>query len=92
MCIFICALLSNHVWVKQTLNAFRNRFCITQGQSFVKKVLIDFYICRKYRGKPYPYPEFWLLPKLILNDSRSFTVVGVDLCGLIFIKSMYFDG
>ena len=61
--------LSHHVGVKQTLNELRNRFWITQGQSFVKKVLIDCYMRRKYRGKPYPYPKFSSLPKLRLNDS-----------------------
>ena len=84
--------LSNHVRVKQTLNEFRNRFWITQGRSFVRKVLIDSYICRKNRGQPYPYPEFSPLPKLRLNDSRPLAVVGVDLCGPIFVKNMYFDG
>ena len=81
--------LSNHVGVKQTLNEFWNRFWITQGQSFVKKVLIHCYICRKYRGKPYLYPEFSSLPKLKLNDSCPFAVVGVDLWGPIFVKNMY---
>ena len=61
--------LSNHVEVKQTLNEFRNKFWINQGRSFVKKALIDCYICRKYIGKPYSYPEFSPLPKLRLNDS-----------------------
>lgn len=83
---------SNHVGVKQTLNEFRNRFWITQGRSFIKKVLIDCYICRKYKGKPYPYPEFAPLPEFRLNDSRPFAVVGVDLCGPIFVKNVYFDG
>ena len=83
---------SNHVRVKQTLNEFRNIFWITQGRSFVRKVFIDCYICRKYRGQPYPYPEFSPLPKLRLNDSLLFAAVGVDLCGPIFVKNMYFDG
>ena len=69
-----------------------NRFWITQGRSFVRKVLIGCYICRKYRSKPYPYPEFSPLPKLRLNDSQPFAVVGVDLSGLIFVKNMCFDG
>ena len=65
---------------------------MTQGRSYVRKVLIDCYICRKYRGKPYLYPEFSPLPKLRLNHSRPFAVVGVDLCGPLFVKNMYFDG
>ena len=82
--------LSNHVGVTQTLNEFRNRFWITQGQSFVRKILIDCNICRKYKGKP--YTEFSPLSKLRLNDSRPFPVAGVDLCGPILVKNMYFDG
>ena len=78
--------LLNHVGVKQALNELRNGFWITQGRSFVKKVLIDFYICRKYRGKPYPYPEFSPLLKLRLYDSRPSAVVGVNLYGPIFVK------
>ena len=54
--------------------------------------MIDCYICRKYKGKPYPYREFSPLPKLRLNDSRPFAVVGVDLCGPIFVKNKYFHG
>ena len=84
--------LSIHVGVKQTVNEFRNRFWKTQGRTFVRKILIDCYICRKYRGKPYPYSEFSPLPKLRLNYLRPIAVVDVDLWGSIFVKNMYFDG
>ena len=58
----------------------------------LKQILIDCYICRKHKGKPYPYPVFAPIQKLRLNDSRPFAVVGVDLCGPIFVKNMHFDG
>ena len=83
---------SNHVGAKQTLNEFRNRFWITQGRPFVRKVITDCYICRKYRGKPYPYPELSPLPKLRLNDSRPFAVVDVGLCGPVFVKICILEG
>ena len=53
-----------------------------------RRLIVDM-ICRRCKGQSCPYPEFSTLPKFRLNDSRLFAIVGVDLCGPIFVKKKF---
>ena len=43
-------------------------------------------ICRKVNGKPYTTPDPPPLPKVRVEDSRPFTVTGVDFSGALYVR------
>ncbi|XP_057294586.1 uncharacterized protein LOC130623107 [Hydractinia symbiolongicarpus] len=78
-----------HAEVSQKLTEIRQEYWISKGRSFVRKMLRPCVTCRKFLGKPYPYPSPPPLTKLRLNDSRTFAVIAVDNCGPLFVRNMY---
>ena len=71
------------------MDLIRQRFWINQARSYVRNILHKCRKCRKHHGKPYPYPDPPPLTELRLNDDRPFAVVGVDLCGPLYLKNVF---
>ena len=45
-----------HISIKQTLTELRQKYWICRGRNFVRKILRNCNLCRKYEGPPYQYP------------------------------------
>ena len=80
---------NKHCGLKQCLNELRQRFWVSRGRGFVRSVLLNCTICRRFIVKPFDYPNPPPLTSLRLNDSRPFVVVGVDLCGPLYVKDIF---
>ena len=44
-----------HVTIRQTLSELRQKFWICRSRGFVRKLLKDFNVCRKYEGHSFQY-------------------------------------
>ena len=82
---------NKHCWIKHTLNELRQKFWINKGRQFIQKTLFTCRTCRKYNGPSYSYPRSPPLTSLRLNDTRPFKVVGIDLCGPVFVKNVFWE-
>ena len=64
-----------------SLNAtaeFRSNYLLTQGKSFVKKILFNCVTCKHYDTRPYNYPKPPDLPKERVSYETPFSNSEVD--------------
>ena len=80
-----------HALQKQTLTELRQRFWITQGRNFVRKIIHRCTGCRKKHCKSYQYPPSQALTQLRLNDTRVFFTTGVDNFGPFYVKQVFIE-
>ena len=78
-----------HISVKQTLTELRQKYWILRGRNFVRKIVKNCTICKRYEGPPFQYPATPSLTKLRLNDTHAFHTVGIDNFGPLFIKPIF---
>ena len=78
-----------HNKVKDTLNELRNIYWIIKGRSYVKKLLHDCVLCRKYEGQSYKYPDQPCLPSARVKISHAFSTIGLDYAGPYLVKDIY---
>ena len=78
-----------HNGEKDTLTDFRANYWITKGKSFVKKILFQCTLCRRYNSRPYGYPKAPNLPELRLRDDKPFSGTGIDYLGPLYSKDVY---
>ena len=76
-----------HNGVKETLTEIRSRYWIVKGRSFVRMILRQCTICRKFEGRPYLTPPPPPLPKFRVTERPPFTSTGVDFAGPFYVKS-----
>ena len=76
-----------HISVKQTLT--EQKYWILRGRNFVRKIVKNCTICKRYEGPPFQYPATPSLTKLRLNDTHAFHTVGIDNFGPLFIKPIF---
>ena len=81
--------LVKHAWVKDTLTELRQRYWIPKGRSFVRKLLFKCRTCRKHKTTHYNYPRSPPLTSLRTQDTRSFSVTGIDNFGLVHVKDVF---
>ncbi|XP_055944124.1 uncharacterized protein LOC129975174 [Argiope bruennichi] len=74
-----------HLGVEGTLTHLREQFWIIKGRQFVKKVLNDCLICRRFKVKTGEQVVAPLPPDRILEHS-PFDVSGVDFAGPFFVN------
>ena len=75
-----------------SLNAtaeFRSNYLLTQGKSFVKKILFDCVTCKHYDTRPYNYPKPPDLPKERVSYETPFSNSEVDYLGPVYCKNIY---
>jgi len=84
--IFECHKNAKHMKTAATLTEFRSRFWVSKGRQYVKKVLKQCLICRKFDGKPYHDPPSAPLPHFRVSEAPPFSHVGVDFAGPLYTK------
>ena len=75
-----------HGGVKATLTELRSQVWIVQGRSFVRRILSQFVICKRFEGKPYRAPLHPPLPAFRVEESPPFAHTGVDFAGPLYVK------
>ena len=75
-----------HIQVKQTLTELKQKFGLCRGRNFVRKVLKNCFLCRKYEGPPFQYPITPPLIKLRLFDSYAFYTTGINNFDPFYVK------
>ena len=78
-----------HNGVKDTLNYMRSEFWITNSRNYVKKILRECVLCRRFEGKSYSYPEPGPLPEARVNYGHAFNNIGIDYAGPVYVKNVY---
>ncbi len=74
--------------MKETLTEIRSRFWLVKGHTFIKKIVHQCLICKKFEGKPYLGPSPPPLPKFRLKEDPLFTYPGVDFAGPLYTSRM----
>ena len=74
-----------HSGVGSTVTALRQSYWITTARQYVKSLLRRCVICRKHSGKSYTAPDPAPLPKVRMQDTRPFSVTGVDFTGALYV-------
>ena len=77
-----------HGGVKATLTVLRSRVWIVQGRNFVKHILGQCTICKKFEGKPYRAPLPPQLPTFRVEESLPFAHTEVDFTGPLYVKKV----
>ena len=81
-----------HNGVKETLNQLRMEFWIPKVRNLILKIIKKCFLCRRYEGKTYSYPDVPPLPSSRVNDDYVFKYTGIDYCGPLFVKNIYSEG
>ena len=76
-----------HSGSKDTLCEVRSRFWLARGLARVKKVLHKCYLCNKYEAKLLAGVPAAPLPDFRAQCSNSFSFVGIDYLGPLFVYS-----
>jgi len=76
-----------HSGVGTTVAALRQSYWIPAARQYVKSLLRQCVVCRKYSGKPYTAPDPAPLPKVRVQDVRPFSITGVDFTGALYIHN-----
>ena len=74
-----------HSGVGNTVTALRQSYWIPTARQYVKSLLHRCVICRKHSGKSYTAPDPAPLPKVRMQDTRPFSVTGVDFTGALYV-------
>ena len=78
-----------HISVKETLTKHSQKYWICRGRSFVRKILRNCNLCRKYEGPPYQYPAPPSATKLRLNDTFVYFNTRIDNFGPLYVRSIF---
>ena len=84
-----CHLSVGHNLCRDTLTQVRTKYWIPKGRQFVKKVLRECIICRRFESKPLSYPSPPDLPEYRLRDTHAFDAIGIDYAGPVYVKNIY---
>lgn len=76
-----------HNGVRETLTELRTKYWIMRGRAFVRKILHQCTLCRKFEAPPFRLPPPPPLPRFRVEEGPPFTAVGVDFAGPICVRS-----
>ena len=76
-----------HDKTNQTLVELRQRFWITRGRAFVKKILHKCNICRRLDALSYKSPPTADLLRFRVAGNQAFENVACDLCGPLYYRT-----
>ena len=77
-----------HGGVNATLTELRSRVWIVRERNFVKRILGQCTICRKFEGKPYRAPLPPPLPAFRGEESPLFVHTGVNFAGPLYVRKV----
>ncbi|KAI5707587.1 hypothetical protein M8J77_005435 [Diaphorina citri] len=75
-----------HTGVSQTLARLREEYWVSQGRAEVRSVLKKCVTCKRFSVNPYKMPDFSILPNFRVNQNISFSYVGMDYFGPLYVK------
>ena len=75
-----------HGGVKATLTELRSQFWIIQGRRFVRQIVRQCIICRRFEARPCRAPNPPPLPPFRVDEAPPFSYTGVDYAGPLFVK------
>ena len=75
-----------HNGVRETLTELRSRYWIVRGRSFVRKILHQCVLCRRFEGRAFHPPPPPPLPSFRVNQAPAFAYTGVDYAGPLYIR------
>ena len=75
-----------HNGVKETLNELQSRYWIMKGRSFIRKILHQCVICKRFEGKPYHVLVPPPLHECRVRPCIPFAYIGVDYAGPLYLK------
>ena len=78
-----------HNGCRETLTHIRRMYWIPKCRNFIRKLLKDCRLCRRFEGRPSKYPKPPDLPKERLQQSHAFDVIGIDYAGPVYVKDVY---
>ena len=78
-----------HNGIRENLTQLRSEYWVVKAQNFIKKVLRNCIICRKYEEQSYKYPPESPLPHERIACERALSYCSIDYAGSVFIKNIY---
>jgi len=77
----------HHNGIPKTLAAVREQYWIVKGRIMVKKVIRRCVVCRRYDGRPFPFPAVPDLPAERISEAPPFSTTGIDSAGPLYIRN-----
>jgi hypothetical protein len=75
-----------HNGVKETLTELRMKYWIVKGRSFIKLILRQCTLCKRFEGAAYQGPPAPPLPICRVEEAPPFAHTGVDFAGPLYVK------
>ena len=75
-----------HGGVKETLTQMRSKYWIVRGRQFVRMLLNECKLCKRYNSRPLSGPPSPPLPEYRVQVSPPFSATGVDYAGPLYLK------
>ena len=77
---------SLHHGVETTLAKVRQKFWIVKGRKYVKDIIRDCTVCKRFNGRTFLSPPTGDLPNTRLESGFAFQNTGLDFCGPLYVK------
>ena len=66
-----------------------SKYWVVQGRQILKKILSKCVACKKLESRPFEVPPTPQLPEFRLSDDFTFSSIGIDFAGPIYVKDVY---
>ena len=80
-----------HNGCRDILTYLRRNYWIPKCRNFIRKLVQDCKLCKRFEGKPLAYPSSPDLPEFRVRDTHAFDCVGLDYAGPVYVKNIYGD-
>lgn len=80
-----CHLKHSHAGLQTVGSILREKYWIISSKRNIRSQLSKCFKCKRFSARPYTTPSIHL-PLDRVRDSKVFEVVGIDLCGPLFLK------
>ena len=86
MIIIECHAKIHHGGIRATLTELRSRFWVPKGRQTIKRVLKICVTCKRWQGAAYSSPKTAAMPEFRAREAPSFSMVGIDSAGPLYVK------
>jgi len=80
-----------HNGCRDILTYIRRTYWIPKCRNFIRKLVRNCNLCKRFEGKPLSYPSAPNLPEFRVRQTHAFDVVGIDYAGPVYVKNIYGD-